>query len=380
MKRIYWKSRYFSTSALIIVCAFSLIGLILVESFPRRIRQAYFKEKLESSQLALLAMKHVKDEKMRRGIFIDPVTDPEYSGMIGLMSSPVTAQRADLGAKQTSINPNLAAVVVEMLYEAGVKKGDFIAVGMSGSFPAMNICVYAALKTMELQPIIISSMTSSEWGANDPEFLWIDMEKMLNEKRLFNYRSHTVSLGGLEDRAAGLTEMGKRYLLAAVDRNKLPFIQPDDYKDSVKKRLSIYHEVADKLPIKAYINVGGGTASAGRERHRNFKYGLNLSLPPKIHPDRSVMASFIAIDIPVLNFSNITDIAIHYDLPIKPNTVPVVGQGGIYYRIQYNQYLTIVVFLIIIVSHYFIFRSVWGTQIQSILPGTSVKDRMEPMV
>ena len=60
-----------------------------------------------------------------------------------------------------------------------MKEGDPVAVSFSGSFPALNIAVYAAIRTLNLKPTIISSVSGSQWGANDPAFLWIDMEHFL---------------------------------------------------------------------------------------------------------------------------------------------------------------------------------------------------------
>ena len=104
------------------------------------------------------------------------------------------------------MNPNFAAVVVEWLKELGVKSGDVVAVGASGSFPAMNIAVYAALHELGIEPIIISSTAASQWGANEPSFTWLDMEAVLRKSDVFPYKSVAASLGGVgDDELATLT-------------------------------------------------------------------------------------------------------------------------------------------------------------------------------
>ena len=40
-----------------------------------------------------------------------------------------------------------------MLKEAGVQEGDVVAVGLSGSFPALNICTYAACDVLVLPSV-----------------------------------------------------------------------------------------------------------------------------------------------------------------------------------------------------------------------------------
>ena len=44
-----------------------------------------------------------------------------------------------------------------------MKKGDAVAIGYSGSFPALNICVMAAVETLQLEPIGIASASASQW-------------------------------------------------------------------------------------------------------------------------------------------------------------------------------------------------------------------------
>ena len=95
----------------------------------------------------------------------------------------MTSLPGHLGSKQTSINPNFAAVVVGMLKDAGVQEGDCVAVGCTGSFPAMNVAVYSALETLRARPIVICSAGSSQYGANTPDLLWIDMERLSARSR-----------------------------------------------------------------------------------------------------------------------------------------------------------------------------------------------------
>ena len=47
--------------------------------------------------------------------------------MIGLSQSPITSTLGHLPVKQTTINPNWAAVMIEMYKKAGLKAGDVVA-------------------------------------------------------------------------------------------------------------------------------------------------------------------------------------------------------------------------------------------------------------
>lgn len=52
--------------------------------------------------------------------------------------------------KRAAINPNLAAVFVEESSKMKLMPGDYIAVGITGSNPAVNIALYSAIQVMEL--------------------------------------------------------------------------------------------------------------------------------------------------------------------------------------------------------------------------------------
>ena len=131
------------------------------------------------------------------GIPVDRRLDTNDTGLIGVEYTDITTTLGSLAAKRTSTNPAFAAVVVDMLDRAGVRRGDAVAVSFSGSFPALNIAVLSAARALDLRPVIISSVGSSTYGANQPEMTWLDMERVLAEAGLFPYRSIAASLGGI---------------------------------------------------------------------------------------------------------------------------------------------------------------------------------------
>ncbi len=124
MKKIYWRPQSTPLFAFVLIAFIAVGGLASVEHFQIVKRKPFYLEKVEASNLALGAMELVRDERLDRGIPIDPQTDPTGSGMIGSFVTSVTSEAAELEAKQTSVNPNFAAITVELLKEAGVKDGD----------------------------------------------------------------------------------------------------------------------------------------------------------------------------------------------------------------------------------------------------------------
>jgi poly-gamma-glutamate system protein len=266
-----------------------------------------------------------------------------------------------------------------MLHEADVKEGDTVAVGVSGSFPALNVSLYAAMATLRLEPIIIASASASQWGANHPFLLWLDMEKILHDRKLFPFRSIAASFGGAEDRAAGVSELGLAQLGRAIKRSKLPLIDPENYAASVVERMALYREHAAGKPIRAYVNVGGGTSSVGTRRSKfAFQPGINRRTPPRAALIDSVMARFLDEEIPVLHFLQINRMAERYGLPVSPQEMPLVGAGQVFLLRNYNRNLAAAALAIVVGSVFLFLRS---GRIQMILGGGyKSRDKVEASV
>jgi poly-gamma-glutamate system protein len=358
MKKVYWRPQSIPVVAFVMIALFSMGGLAVVEHFKLLVKKPYYREKMEASRLALEAMDLVKNERLRRGIAIDPEADPAYSGMIGSFVTPVTTDSGELEAKRTSINPNLAAVIVHLLKKEKLKEGDVVAVGYSGSFPAINISVCAAITALHLRPIIISSVGASQWGANDPRFLWIDMEGFLYSQGTFPFRSVAASMGGKSDRGKELTDSGRDLIREAIKRNGLTFVETRGVRRDIDERIGIYFNRASP---KIYINVGGGVASAGiRPTKRFLKSGILRNALPTGRGTDSVIHRFIDEGIPVIHIDNVKSFVKPYGLPIDPTVIPKVGEGTIFHEKQYNLWLAGVILFGIVFGLYMFARVDWG--------------------
>jgi poly-gamma-glutamate system protein len=337
---MYWRPQRMSARVLLLIAAVVAGSLAAVEVVRVRERQPMYKEKLAAAMLARRAFNVIREERFKRRIPIDPEVDPQRSGLIGELISPVTTNTGHLAAKQTSINPNFAAIVVDMLRRAGVKAGDTVAVGLSGSFPALNIAVLAAVKTSRMRAVIVASVGSSQWGANHPEFMWPDMEGALIKWGLFQQGSAALSLGGIDDRALGMSKKGRKLLEEAIRRSGVPAFDVKDFGDSLDKRMALYQEKAGEAEIRAYVNVGGGTTSVGTRIGKDlFEAGLNKRMPRGASQIDSVMTRFMARGVPVIHISKISRLAQRYGLPEQPKTMPRAGEGDIFVRQTYSLWL-----------------------------------------
>lgn len=403
MKKIYWRPRAVSRPALLLISLISLAGLLLVERWKVANPQPYFEEKTAAAKLAQDAFAAVKAARIEVGPPIDRLIDPSESGLIGLPMSLVTSDKGDVAAKQTSLNPNFAAVIVDMLKEVNVQENDVVAIGVSGSFPALNICTYAACETLKLQPLVISSASASQWGANVPALMWPDMERLLrrklpmrdengepildaqgkpklHERGLFSIKSMACSIGGNFDRGVGLNDEGLKLVKASIERNGLTPFRADappitaegdvkaniqqDFTANIDERMRLYHDGAQGKPIKAYINVGGGTVSVGKNVGKlMFKPGPNLRPPRHVREIDGVMPRFANEHVPVIHIVHINTLAERYSLPLEPAMAPSIGEGGVFKGIDYSKPLVVGVLGFILLSLYGFIRSDVGFRI-----------------
>jgi poly-gamma-glutamate system protein len=364
MKKIYWRPHRVSNTALFLIAALSIAGFIAVESIKVKTKQRFYDEKLIAARLTRNAMEVIKHERLKRGIPIDPEVDPTQSGLLGLPMSPVTSDTGFIQAKQCSVNPNWAAVLVHLLKLAGCKEGDIVAVGPSGSFPVINIAAYAAIQTLKLRPIIISSAAASQFGANVPDLLWINMERILFDRHIFGFRSVAASRGGLDDRGFGMPKESRKLLDDAIVREGIQLIDVKTSTEGTDRRMQIYAEQAGGRPVKAYINIGGGTASVGSTVNKKlFKPGLNRTPPRGAASTDSVMSRFANEGVPVIHMVYVTELAQRYGLPLQPSTIPPIGEGAVFTKQEYNIYLAVVVLALIVLAMFAFIRMDIGFRI-----------------
>ena len=161
MKSLYWRSSSVSSTQLAAVAAVAAIGLFVIEANPDRDRDSQYETKLRAARLAEEMYRAVNLERIALQIPLETELDPAGSGLIGAPHSVIVSNEGHLRSKQTTANPNFAAMFIDMMDEAGVGEGDLVAVNCTGSFPAMNINLYAALEVVGAEAIVISSVGTS---------------------------------------------------------------------------------------------------------------------------------------------------------------------------------------------------------------------------
>ena len=260
------------------------------------------------------------------------------SGLVGLdsTSSSMTTKEGSLHSKVAVTNPNFSALFIQLFFKIDSSlidpaKTDTIAVSYTGSFPGANIALLSACKAANIYPIIISSIGSSSWGANQIDMTWADIENHLFNN-IFEYKSIAFSLGGDQDRAEELSKETKEALKIKIASNGYNLIESLSLSESVDQRMKLYN--SSSINYKAYVTIGGSAASLGDSTTmRMFLPGLSYEKDAEIEEainnaldedlidyDISravpVIQKFIEeVNIPVINIRNINNLSDWYDLP-----------------------------------------------------------------
>lgn len=325
-----------STWSLVALLLISVVLYVIAASSKVEIQTSNYDQKLAAVNLMQSYLDTLEEEIIARDIEIDPINDPFGSGMIGHRLSSITTDRGLLSEKQAAINPNIAAIFVEEL--SRVKEGEKIAVGITGSNPAVNLALYAAITVMKLEPTIMVSLSSASYGANREELTWLDMEAILKEKGMLDFGASFASIGGSEDRGIGLSDFGINSLREAMSRNKVPLILGSSLEENVELRMKAYEEASSRINrYKLFVNIGGGLANVGSEPNaRLIPEGLNTRLAERDFEKEGVMMKMAKQNVPVLHIRRILRWADKYELNLSWDEKPHIGEGKVFSHTVHN--------------------------------------------
>ncbi len=336
--------------SLILLFAFSIILFVIARVSYVTIKADYYEQKVEAAKLMSACLDTLKTEHARLGIVIDPINDPYQTGLIGPIRSTITTDRGLLSEKQSALNPNLAAVFVQEFSKANLKEGDHIAVGITGSNPAVNLALYSAIKVMKLKPSIVVSLSSAAYGANQEDYTWLDMESILVRSGLIDFKSSYASLGGKEDQGIGLPDDGITAMLDAMKRNEVPSLLGASLEESVKTRSTVY---AQLLPegerYKLFVNIGRGLANVGSEPNANqIPEGMLTKLAEEKFTPEGVMMLMARENVPVFSMQRIQRWVKKYKLESRTDEMPKPGEGPAFSVKKHNVVIaSICLFLLI---------------------------------
>jgi poly-gamma-glutamate system protein len=294
---------------------------------------------------AAMSMKNaetvLKKEILAKGIEIEK-EDLNSTGLIGPEFTELTSTPGSVDAKRTTLNPNFAAAIIRYFHEAGLKKGDAVAIGTSGSFPGFVIATTIAAKEMGLKAKVIASCGSSMHGATRPEFNIFDILFSLKDNGFADFDLLAVSAGGPNDQGGGVMEgflyedtagLSKQLCIEASQKSGAEFIYYDSLQDSIMRRLALFGD-----DVKLFVNVGGAAPNEGISSYTlNFPQGLVIKAPPIPNIiNRGLCYEYAAQGIPVLNLLNVKLLAAQNGIAYDAVPQEEPGNGKVYSSFEYN--------------------------------------------
>jgi poly-gamma-glutamate system protein len=268
----------------------------------------------------------IRAGRLAAGVPIDPRTDLNRTGLVGIENSPITTSLGQIEAKRTAANPQFAAAVARMLREAGVRRGDTVALSASSSFPGLIVAALCAAQSMDLRILPILSLGASNWGGNDPRWTGLETIACLNRGGILDVPLLAASVGGAGDVGGDMTAEGRVYLKRKILEAGLLLIEEKTLADDVRLRMGLFESHAGGSAIKAFINVGGSWVNMGVDPEvLKLKPGFNPAASVFVPPAgrRGLIQEMAARGVPVIHLLYVKGLADRYGLPWDPFPLPV---------------------------------------------------------
>jgi len=283
----------------------------------------------EASFLMRNSLSIIKETLENQNFYLDGNIDPNQTGLIGPRQAELTTSNGHLQAKRTTTNPQLAALIVRLLQQIGVKPGNSVAIGCSASFPALMIASITACQALDLNPIAIISLGASQYGATRLKYNVLHIYQTLLKNGIFRKPAIGISLGGDEDAGREFNSKVREQLLRQIKESGIPFIFEAELELNVKRRMIIYKKHSAGGHISAFINCGGSYANLGTSP-------LVLRLKPGIIIDpfipdekkRGVLFQMVSEGIPSIHLLFIRGLTQKFNLPWDPIPFPLIEKNN----------------------------------------------------
>lgn len=267
------------------------------------------------------------------------------TGMLGEEFNEITTTIGSLEAKRTTADPNMAALVVRLLVDAGVKEGDVVCANFSGSFPSLNIAVIAACDAMDVHLAYITSVGSSTYGANNPQLTFPEIADRLYQDGLISSNSIMVTAGGDGDVGLGMNPEFLSQIKSRIIQLDLNWFEQSQYSDNIKVKKALF----DRFKPDCFVSAGGNITSLGiGSGSDNHPQGvITPVVDMKIIDEKSgLIDRYLAEGIPVVNLLNIKKITTEYAMPFDPMVIEPVGKSPVFHTVSFNRITIVFSFLL----------------------------------
>jgi poly-gamma-glutamate system protein len=338
----HWVKPAIPRKCAILACLLALVGIFLVQTTATKEKHPYYEQQVLAAQIMEKSLEVLREARFEKGLPIDRELDPNATGLIGDEFTVITTSIGNLEAKRTSTNPSFAALLVRLFNEAGLEPGASVAIGASGSFPGLILATLAACEVMEAEPLLFYSVGASMYGANIPEFTFIDMLHALHESGMLPYEILAVSLGSDNDRGDGMfLPESQGIMMEIAVSTQAPLIFAEDNAQSIKERLALYLQYNNRHHPDLFVNIGGASPNVGNTNASlQFPSGLVETMRLATDsPDRGLIFEYLELGVPVIHLLNIRDLALKSGITIDPIPFPPVGSEDVYYVTKHNKWL-----------------------------------------
>ena len=333
----------------ILLVVIALLGVLVVVLSATKNADDFDKEQKDAVLLMEEAEKYLKEEILSRGIEIEE-EDLNKTALLGPEFTELTSTPGEVGAKRSVLNPYFAAAMIRYFREAGLKRGDKIAISTSGSFPGFVIATLIASKVYGLDVYLTASVGASMHGATRVEYNIFDIIKALRDGGFASYHLVGVSCGSKNDQGGsvlegilyeGTPELSYELCKEASLWSGAEIIHYENLTDSIRRHLELLGE-----DVKMFINIGGASVNSGTSAYTlDFPQGLVLD-PPKIPEGDNIGLNYeyAKRGIPVLNLLNVKKLCQDNSISFDPFPLPKAEDYASYTQPVYSKTL-IAVFL-----------------------------------
>lgn len=317
--------------ALLLALFWLIGGLFVTVSGARQQPAGDYDTKLAAALRMEDWMGALREEKAALGLELG-AEDLHRTGLLGEEYTGITTTHGVLEAKRTTANPDMAALLVEMLTQAGVQTGDTVGAGFSGSFPALNLAVLAACQTMGVNCVYIASVGASAYGANQPQFTFPDMVHVLVRDGRLNTAPALVTPGGVDDCGLDMEPELLSEIQARIGSYGWEWMAEGDWEENISRRMELYQREG---PISCFIGVGGNLTTTG-PGEKNVPYGVIEPYTVRTADENSgLIQRYSRGGLPTLHLLNVKQLVADYGLAYDPETPLPPGESAVYYETVY---------------------------------------------
>ncbi|MFO7676076.1 MAG: poly-gamma-glutamate system protein [bacterium] len=345
MRRRHGRMNQYVMAALAVV---ALVMFAVVSRSARPVRARFYDEKLVAARLARRATTAVAGLRGELGVPVDSVNDPNGTGLVGVQHSVLTWGRSDLSDALTTLNPNFAAALVELLHRAGLRSGDTVGLSWDGTYPGLNIALLAACSSVGARPVVVTAASAASWGANYPGMSWLDIEARLRQSGVWGYRSRFATSGGESDDGRGLVPEGRDLAAAAAAAASVDFLVPADPAEGAATRVAAFRNARAVVCVgRVAADIGGPDARLATRVHRRPVATIDSS---------STIFALLERRVPVLYLGNPRRVATEFRLPLAPEPLPEPGRGRLFFERRYPAGLAAALALVLLGLLLFVVR------------------------